>query len=200
MHIRNIILLTLFPIFAYSQLQIEGSVLDKTKGTSLPNSRITLYLFQRDSLIIVDSSEYNPFRSTYFDSIYKKIDRVFTDTNGYFLFTNLYPGVYKVIAENLLKKTERGIYYEEQEAVIYSILNCDSSFKRNIYLSVFCPFDSTKNLAVCPICSKQDMLREFRYGLPSFPLNDENKYIYTFDCSPPRCRPSKYCVRCKHEF
>ena len=199
MHLRLTIICFFLSFWAHSQLQIDGLVLDKTKQTPLPNSRITLYLFQRDSLIVVDSSEYHPYRDIYYDSIYKKINRITTGSNGHFLFTNLDTGVYKVTAESLMKKTERGVYFEEHADIICPVLNYDSNLTRNIYLSVFCPFDSTRHLTLCHECNKADKLREFQYGLPSPPL-DEDKYIYTFDCSPPRCRPSKYCLRCNLSF
>lgn len=201
MRFKNIILFSLFPILGYSQVQIDGYVLDKIKSTPLLNSRVTLSTFERDSVIVIDSSEYHPYRKTIIDSVYKRYNRVFTDSAGYFLFSNLKPGVYKITAESLLQKTERGSYYEERESMICSATKGDSKLSKEIYLSVFCPFDATKNFKTCPVCGKDDKLRIFMYGLAIRQLDDDgNKYIYTGDCSPPRCKPAKYCLRCKLEF
>jgi hypothetical protein len=200
MLLRNIVILFLFPILGYSQIQIEGLVLDKIKKTPLPESRVTLAIFKRDTLIIGDSTEFHPYRVTFLDTIYRKYDQIITDSTGRFFFSNLAPTVYKITAENLLRKTQRGSYYEEREMIIYNATNCDSRLDQNIYLSVFCLFDSTKRFTLCPKCGKDDQLRIFIWGL-GYPLGgDDNKYIYTGDCSPPRCKPAKYCQRCKLEF
>jgi hypothetical protein len=205
---RILILFLLFPISAHCQLNIDGYVLDRIKNTPLPHSRVTLYLYQRDTLIHIDKridSLFDPPlvypAEEYVDSIYYKESRLFSDTDGYFIFKNLTPGVYKITAESSLKTNSRGSYYEEYDQVIYSAANCDSTITANIYLSVFCPYDSTKNLAYCPKCNKMDKIKIILWGLPPvLTPEEEDKYILTGDCSPPRCRPSKYCTRCKLEF
>lgn len=201
MHYKFVIILLLFPFLSHSQVQIEGKVLDKIKGTPLPNRCIILSQFDRDTVMVIDSTEFHPFRESYTDSVFKRCDRIFVDSNSNFLFRDLPTGVYKITALDLRTTTPIGFFYQERESVIISAKVPGEVIEPVIYLSVFCPYDSTRDMTVCPKCGKDDKLRIFVWGLPEVNSHfNDQKYIYTGDCSPPRCVPSKYCVRCKLEF
>ena len=201
MKLQTLILSLLFSCFCHSQARIEGTVHDEITGSPLKGTRIYLLVF--DSLVFrperLDSFmlvTYN--KDTRYDSVYTRIKMITTDTNGYYLFDSLPEDIYKISAFHRTLEIKPGSWQGESFQELGFLLKNKGSVNHSFTLHVTCEFDSTKQLTHCPICHKKDKLLLIRYGLHIG--KEEPGYYYNGLCTPPRCHPTKRCMRCSHEF
>ena len=164
----NSLIIGLF-LFAtsFGQTKIDGYVHDLNTLAPLYNTRITLSIldtikFNPDGF---DSLSFQIFNTdTRYDTVYKKIKTVRTDSNGYYFFDGLLPNTYKLSAFHRTKEVKPGYFEGESYDTSGIRIKGDCNITRSFKLHVTCEYDSTKDLKQCPICKKSDKVLLIRYG------------------------------------
>lgn len=129
-----------------------------------------------------------------------------SDSLGEVIFKGFAPGLYTVIASyNMPPLAKFGGGYGVREAIDSNIsLKADIEYHKFFNLMVTCPYDKTKGQSFCPICKKQDKVKELVFGLPIADKNghlpNDDKY-YNGNCFVDAyCNPTKHCTRCNKDF
>lgn len=205
MKIHCLILCFLIRVFCAAQGQIEGYVVDETTKKPLVHTSISLWIMDsiRHNSIPKDKADpsvFSPFgRPNLIDTFYKRVQRVISDSTGYFLFKSLEPNIYEVSAFHVIGQ-RFGHNYGEFAKLPAVYVDCDSKIKQTIQLHVFCEYDLTKDLTHCPKCKKKDKILIIRHGLYPPGSEEEPGYYYTGYCTVENCSATKRCMRCKYEF
>ena len=188
---------------SFSQFGISGHVYDLNTGKPLCGTRMTIstlesvkaHKLDRNSILfLVDPNR----DSVYYDSSYQKLESIFTDSNGYYLFNCLDSNIYCLSAWFKTTELRPGIWLGESFDTTGIRFIWNSKIDISFALHVTCEYDSTKDLLDCPRCHKRDKVLPIAYGLTGFP--QEPGYYYNGNCSPPLCHPTKRCMRCEYEF
>ena len=86
---------------------------DLNTGTSLKGTRVRIFTLDSIRFVpaITDSSYSLPFKQEEsYDSAYKLLSSVETDSSGYYSFDNLEPNVYRISAFYRIKKESRVLF------------------------------------------------------------------------------------------
>ncbi len=180
---------------------IKGRILDTNTKKPLPGTIVYLIDAKKtgDTLLVYHIG---------IDDRHHIIDSVITDSSGNYLFKQIKPGRYYLVAEYILPFLERynacGMRQGCDTALF--VKHKQVAVAKPIYLAVSCPYDKTANQDFCPECKKKDKVRKLVFGLPVLDENggisgNDGKSYYNGICSSdPYCRPGKHCIRCDLDF
>lgn len=132
-----------------------------------------------------------------------------TDSSGHFAFQNIKAGNYFLSC--FYKMTTERKYLQEVAAILGRsdidssfILSSGHTYRHTFHLLVYCPYEKTKDLFVCPQCRKSDRVQSIFWGLPVYDINGRSNVpdnSYLAGCSPDEwCNPTKHCKRCDINF
>jgi hypothetical protein len=201
---KNVLTIFILIFFtkSYGQSKIYGVVKDELSKKNLIGTYINL--LKLDSVSTYKSVNF--FNEPYIqsDSFYKVVDRVLTDTNGYYQFISSDSGIYKIQGYFEIDEHSSHHFCEGESYETKSFKkDYDNTIEKLFTLHVTCEYDSTKNLSSCPKCNRDDSVLLIRYGMWLMDIDatpDEKEYFYDGYCDFPRCRATKFCKRCKLRF
>ncbi len=143
-----------------------------------------------------------------------KVDSAFTDSSGRFSFIVKDTGLYylQVFAELPVQYCDT--LFLEKDTIIqktaYQSLLIEIPFHKvvkdlDIKITIYCPYNETKTMKVCPKCLKLDSICKIIYGLPAFPYDENGKLKEPVPCRlggcvVQRCHPENFCKRCEIDF
>lgn len=204
MAVKLFILLILVSVQALGQGKIEGYVIDKTTGKPLAGTRISLYVYVSDSSLVnnpyyQENVKFGLTKPDVRDTIYKRIESVYSDSSGYYMFQEVASNTYRLSAFHQISQEENRQYGESENTNGF-VVSSGTHLMQDFTLAVFCPYDQTKDLTDCPKCKMKDKVLLIRYGMPVYPFKPEPGYYYNGYCVVERCHPTKRCMRCEYEF
>ena len=185
------------------QTKLDGYVHDEITHAPLKDTKITLSIIDSiiydpnrlDSFLLVN----NNYDSRY-DTSYKDFKVTSTDSNGYYLFSNIPLSTYELSVFHPTKEIRPNV----SEGEFYLKKNVktsrDNTITNSFTLHVTCEYDQTKSLKHCPNCKKTDKVLLIEYGLFPPNIKPDPKCYYNGFCVIPRCHPTKHCTRCFVDF
>jgi len=188
---------------SYSQARVFGYIHDEITGKPLEGTRVTIFLLDSIQAHTRPKDDiwfqiYSNLDSIYYDTSYKKLESIFTDSHGFYSFDCLATNIYSLSVFYKIKEFKPGIWTGECFDTPGIQITSGSQIQKSFKLHVTCEYDSTANLTHCPKCNQGDKVLPIVYGLTGPP--DEPGYYYSGNCSPNRCHPTKRCMRCNLEF
>lgn len=174
---RLLILFIFVSVYAFGQGKIEGYVTDKTTGKPLVGTRVSLHVYAYDTSFAnnryyQENVKLGLAKPNTRDTIYKKVQNVFSDTNGHYMFQDVASNTYRLSAFHQTSQ-EDNRQYGEFENTHGFVINNDTQLAQDFKLAVFCSYDLTKDLTHCPKCKKKDKVLLIRYGIPVLPFKPE---------------------------
>lgn len=181
---------------------IKGTVIDKYLQKRVHNAELILNLRVKE----------NPTDEFRNQNI--RIDSFVTDSSGKFSFQIKDTGLYYLqIFAQLDPKDYDTVYFEKDtlvskhasESQLIEVPKMIKIEYLNIQMTIYCPYNETRNMKVCPNCQKPDKICNIIYGLPNFPYDEKGKLKEPIPCKlggcvVRQCHPKNYCNRCNLEF